>query len=139
MALVEINWQPESRLLKQFGRIWFPLFYLVVGGIARWKYGSPQVGWWIWGIGAALSLISLAIPQILRWIFVGMSVVTFPIGWVVSHLLLGLIFYGIVTPIGLLLRLFGRDPLQRKFDPQAKTYWVPHEPTTDARRYFRQY
>ena len=139
MALVDINWHPAKRELKQFARIWFPLFYAVVGALAWGKYGSPRVAWCVWGTGIALSVASIAFPAILRGIFVGMSVATWPIGWVVSHLLLGVIFYGIVTPIGFLLRLCGRDPLQRKFDPQAKTYWVSHEPTTDTRRYFRQY
>jgi hypothetical protein len=139
MALVDINWHPTEKELKQFARIWFPFFYVVVGALAWGKYGSPRIAWCVWGTGVTLSLASLAFPEILRWIFVGMSVVTWPIGWVVSHLLLGVIFYGIVTPIGFLLRLCGRDPLQRKFDSQAKTYWVPHEPTTDTRRYFRQY
>lgn len=139
MALVEINWHPSGRELKQFARIWFPLFYVVVGAVAWGKYGSPFVAWCVWNTGILLSILGLVFPAILRGIFVGMSVVTWPIGWIVSHLLLGVIFYGIVTPIGFLLRLCGRDPLQRKFDPQAKTYWVPHETTTNTRRYFRQY
>ena len=137
--VIEIHWNPSARELQQFGRYWFPLFYAVVGGLAWWKYGAPRVGCGIWGTGVFLSLIGFAFPVLIRFIFVGMSVVTYPLGWVVSHLVLGLIFYGVVLPIGLALRLCGHDPLQRKLDPSAKSYWVPHKPPADSRRYFRQW
>ena len=137
--VVEIHWNPSPRELRQFARYWFPLFYAVVGGLAWWKYGAPRVGYGIWGAGVCLSVIGFAFPAVIRFLFVGMSVVTYPLGWVVSHLVLGLIFYGVVTPIGLIMSLFGHDPLQRKFDPNAKSYWVLHKPPADNRRYFRQY
>ena len=65
-------------------------------------------------------------------------VAAFPIGWTVSHLLLGSIFYLVITPIGLLLRALGHDPMERKFDREAKTYWIEHERAETA-RYFRMY
>jgi hypothetical protein len=52
---------------------------------------------------------------------------------------MALVFYGLFTPMGLLFRLIGRDPLNRRFDPTAQTYWTPHQTVTDGRRYFRQF
>ena len=63
----------------------------------------------------------------------------YPIGWTVSHLALAVVYYLVVTPIGLLMRLFGRDPMRRKFDPSATTYWQPHESPDEPERYFRQF
>jgi hypothetical protein len=62
-----------------------------------------------------------------------------PVGWSVSHLLLLALFYLVVTPIGLLMKLLGYDPLTRGFDRSASSYWVEHAPPPDAARYFKQY
>jgi hypothetical protein len=52
---------------------------------------------------------------------------------------MALIFYLVVTPLGVIMRLTGRDPMERRFDPKAKTYWKPRPTQTDASRYFRQF
>ena len=62
-----------------------------------------------------------------------------PIGFVISHILLALVFYVVLTPIGLAMRLFGYDPMTRKLDPQATTYWVPRAGQESAQQYFRQF
>jgi hypothetical protein len=49
------------------------------------------------------------------------------------------VYFGVVTPVGLLLRLTGRDPLQRAFDLGRASYWTEHRTGDDPRRYFRQY
>ena len=55
-----------------------------------------------------------------------------------SFVLLGLLFYGVLTPIGLFFRLIGRDALQRRIEPERETYWQPHE-QAKVRRYFKQF
>jgi len=45
----------------------------------------------------------------------------------------------VFTPIGLTMRLFGWDPLERRFDPNASTYWVEHKPPASPSRYFQQF
>ena len=50
-------------------------------------------------------------------------VVNYPIGWVVTHVVMALIFYLVVTPLGVIMRLCGRDPMERRWlDRRAKTY-----------------
>ena len=73
-----------------------------------------------------------------RHIFVTWSVIAFPIGWVVSRLALGLLFYGVFTPIGLLFRLIGRDALMRRRPTGQDTYWTTTGPPPSASSYFRQ-
>jgi hypothetical protein len=93
-----------------------------------------EIGWVLAGL---LSVGGLVLPALIRPIFVGLILLTFPIGWVVSHLLLGLIFYGVVTPIGLILRISGHDPLQLK-KPGGNSVWKTPVGKTDATRYLRQ-
>ena len=58
---------------------------------------------------------------------------------VVSLLIMSLFYFGIITPLGLLFRLIGRDAMCRRFDARAQTYWVRHEPSQTAERYFQQF
>ena len=69
----------------------------------------------------------------------GWMLAAVPIGWTISHLVLGIVFFAVVTPIGLLMRLLGRDPMDRRFDPNAKTYWAQRLPVGATDRYFRQF
>ena len=57
--------------------------------------------------------------------YVGWMDASWPMGWVFSHVLLGVTYYLVITPIGLILRLLGKDPMRRRFDREAKTYWIP--------------
>ena len=62
-----------------------------------------------------------------------------PIGQTLSMVMLLLAFYLVFTPVGLLMRLLGKDPLSRAFDRQATTYWVEHNPAAEPERYFKQF
>ena len=56
-----------------------------------------------------------------------------------GYLLLVIIFYLIVTPLGLVMRMLGRDPMQRKFDRSAASYWIERPQHDETARYFRQF
>jgi len=135
--MIAIQWNPSTKQLRQFAGIWFPAFCGLVGWSIGQKTGhwsGVEIGWVLAGL---LSVGGLVLPALIRPIFVGLILVTFPIGWVVSHLLLGLIFYGVVTPIGLILRISGHDPLQLK-KPGGNSVWKTSIGKTDATRYLRQ-
>ena len=135
--MIAIQWNPSTKQLRQFAGIWFPAFCALVGWSIGHKTGhwsEVEIGWVLAGL---LSVGGLVLPALIRPIFVGLILLTFPIGWVVSHLLLGLIFYGVVTPIGLILRIIGHDPLQLK-KPGGNTVWKTSVGKTDATRYLRQ-
>ena len=135
--MIAIQWNPSTKQLRQFAGIWFPAFCALVGWSIGHKTGhwsEVEIGWVLAGL---LSVGGLVLPVLIRPIFVGLILLTFPIGWVVSHLLLGLIFYGVVTPIGLILRISGHDPLQLK-KPSGNSVWKTSVGKTDATRYLRQ-
>ena len=135
--MIAIQWNPSEKQLRQFAGVWFPAFCGLVGYSIGHKTGhwrEMEIGWVLAGL---LSVGGLVLPALIRPIFVGLILLTFPIGWVVSHLLLGLIFYGVVTPIGLILRISGHDPLQLK-KPSGNSVWKTSIGKTDATRYLRQ-
>ena len=138
MAVIQINKNPSRRDLAWFG-ILLLVFFGLIGALARWRFGSVGVSNTLWQVGAGLCLVYYAVRPIRKWMFLGWMFAAFPIGWTISHLLLGLTFYLVLTPIGLIMRLCGRDPLHRRFEPDAASYWVEHDPGGDASRYFRQY
>jgi hypothetical protein len=137
MAIVDINWNPSSRELRQFAAIWI-VFFGGFGASSMWLKDSPQTALAFWFV-AMFGVLGLAAPGLLRPIYVAWMALVWPIGWVVSHLLLGIVFYLVFTPIGLLMRAVGYDPLTREIDRDAKTYWTPHEEAADSSRYFKQF
>jgi hypothetical protein len=135
--VISIQWNPERKQLRQFAGIWFPAFCALVGWSIARKTGywqEVEVGWIVAGV---ISIAGLVFPPIIRPVFVGLILLTYPIGWVVSHVLLGLIFYGIVTPIGIILRLTGHDPLQINA-PLGNSLWKSPTGKTDPASYLRQ-
>ena len=128
---------PPAKTLRQFAGLWLAFF----GTLAAWQYfvrHERPTAEIIAFLALAVGLSGLVWPRLIRPIYVGWMVLTFPIGWTVSQLLLALLFYGLLTPIGLFFRLIGRDPLHLR-RPATETYWSPKATPTDPRRYFKQF
>ncbi len=147
MQLLDLNLKPDRKTLFQFGFVCLVAFGLL-GGLIYWRKeflffhlgdASRTVAFAMWGVGALAALFSLVAPGLNRFIFVGIILITYPIGFVVSHVLMGVLFYLVITPVGLFFKLTGRDPLTRRLDRSARTHWVKHEEPDDVERYFRQY
>lgn len=137
MAVIEINRNPSRRELAWFGWL-LPIFTALLGLLTWWR-ASLDAASWIWWIGGALSAVVFLVPPLRRPIYVGWMLAVFPIGWVISHTVLAAIYYLVFTPIGLLMKLVGYDPMHRRREPEAKTYWVERAPTAGVGRYFRQF
>jgi ABC-type uncharacterized transport system permease subunit len=135
--MIALNWKPTPRELRQFAAI-FMVFFAIVGGLVLRRTGSLPAAALIWVPAALIGVAGLAIPAVIRPVFIGMSIAAYPIGWVVSHVLMFAIWYLVVTPIGLAMRASGRDPLARAFDRTAMTYWVRRREARPE-RYLRQY
>lgn len=144
MAAVEINFQPTDKQLRQFGLI--GLFALPLIG---WLFaGKPTILTWesadtlrIGAFATAGILFGLAAcvkPGLLKWVFVTASVITFPIGFILGEMIMLSIYVLVFTPVALLFRAVGRDPLQRARRPDAQTYWQGKAQPKDAASYYRQ-
>ena len=136
--MIEINRNPSPRELFWFGLL-LALFAGLVGAVARYQFGAPAASKAIWIGGAALTALFFMIPPLRRPLYLAWMYAAFPIGWTVSHLVLAAVFFLAVTPVGLLMRLLGHDPMRRRPDPKAATYWEPREGEPDSKRYFRQF
>ncbi len=137
MKWSEINSNPNRRVLRQFGCVGF----VILGALAvhQYRIGHHHAGIALGAVGLLMGLAGLARPSLLRWLFVGWMKVAFPLNWIVSELVLALIFYGVLTPLALFFRLVGRDALDLKASAGRASYWIPKPPASDVRRYFRQH
>lgn len=138
MALLNINLHPSRRELRWFG-VGIFIAGLVLGTLTRWRGHAPGVSMVIWSVGAILGAVYYLFPARQRAIYLGFMYAVYPIGWCVSHLLMLIVYFLVVTPIGLILRAGGHDPLRRDFDRGASSYWVARPRNTRTERYFRQY
>ncbi len=136
--LVVINREPSRKDLFWFG-VALPAFFVLVGFIVARRTGSSIIPAGIWALGAALSLVYAVVPRARQPIFVGWSYAAYPVGWAITNLLLTLIFWLVITPIGILVRLFADDPLARRPDDSAESYWTPSERNRDIRSYLQQF
>jgi hypothetical protein len=136
MSLVRINRNPSPRHLAVFGLAW--LAFLALLGWESWRRGRHPAAEAAWGLGVAVPLVGLALPRFLRLVYLALSFLTYPIGVAVSYTVLTLVYTLALTPIGLTMRLLGHDPLSRRFDPAARTYWKPRIGAKSVEDYFRQ-
>jgi hypothetical protein len=95
--------------------------FLLLGSISAFRHGRGRL--WMVVLGAILLLLAAAWPQSLRqikraWLFFG-----FLLGLVVSPVVLGILFYAVITPFGRTMRLFGRDSLLLRSNPGLASYW----------------
>ncbi len=143
MSAIPIDWKPDRRKLREFALISLMVFGLL-GTVIAYKSGCFQSsGKWtapviVWLLGV-WGLLGAFAPPLVKPLYTGLMAVTFPIGWVISHLLLGLIYYGMFTPLALFFRLVGRDALKLKIDRNAASYWIETPTNPDSANYFRQF
>ena len=138
MSMIRINRNPTPKQLTQFGFIWLG-FVTFFGAVAWFKLSAPTLAVGLWVAAVVVPVIGWIIPAFMRLIFVGMSIVAWPIGFVVSHVVLALVYYVVLTPIGLGMRLFGYDPMARRPDPDGTSRWVERDGARPAESYFRQF
>lgn len=135
MAMVEINWNPTAKQLRQFG-----LISMVLLPFAGWLWSQNLLVTSVMlGVGVVLAAMAWIAPRVLRTIYIGLTILTAPIAWIVTEVTLLIVFFGAVLPIGLCLRLAGRDLLQHKRDPQAATYWMARKKPRDVESYYQQF
>ena len=120
----------KEKQLRHFG--------LIVGGIfaviGLWPVLFRAQGPRLWALALAVALVvpALVLPRSLTYVHRGWMAVGEALGWINTRIILSVIFYALVTPMGILMRRFGRDPMHRRFEPDATTYRVPKSPRTAA-------
>ena len=110
---------------RSFGLV-FTVVFLVIAAWPLWYGAAPR--WWAGAIATVFAIIAVVKPTLLAglnrlWIKFGIL-----LGKVVSPIALGILFYGVLVPIGVLMRLTGKDPLRLKHDATAPSYWIERKP-----------
>lgn len=112
--------------LRQFGLLVGAIF-TVIGLWPVVSRGEP-VHLWAIGIGGPLIACGGILPQLLAPIHTGWMWVGHILGWINTRILLSIVFYGLVTPIGIVFRLMGKDTVRQRFAESRATYRVSRSP-----------
>ena len=110
---------------------------LILGGIRWWTAETRPVMFLM--LAATFFVVSAFLPWALRPLLAAWIKAVLAINWVVTRVLLGLVFYGMVTPARLVLKIAGDDPLQRQWEPEKASYWEePEEQPEELEAYLGQ-
>ena len=114
------NIKSEKSDLRNFG-ITISVILLIIAGFLFWKEKeSFQI---LLTFGVTLCILGIAIPFILKPIYWVWMIFATILGWIMTRVILSLLFYIIFTPIGLILRFFGKQFLELRWDKSKESYW----------------
>ena len=135
MKLIQANWQPTPRQLRQFAGT-----CLVVLPVLGWLWGvSENVMIAMAGGGVLIGLVGCALPKSVQPLYLTLMVITTPIGIVLGELAMLTIYFGLFWPMGAVFRLLRRDALQLQLDRAQPTYWQPKPQPRNVTSYYRQF
>ena len=115
-----------TKELREFGLLFGVILVLLFGLLLPWIFAKPFPlwPWWVLAVTATLAVLypSGLKPFYKLWMLFGGIM-----GWINTRLILGIVFYLIFVPFGLVMKLFGKDPLSRKLDSKMTTYRVTNK------------
>lgn len=132
-----VKWHPDAKELRRFA-IAMLIGFFVLGALAAlraWGIGTGSIV--LWSVGATLAVAAL-VPKLGRIAYLAVYLPTSIIGYVVSNVLLALMFFLIITPLGIILKLTGKDVLQQRRQ-KRETQWIPLKETKNEDSYYRQF
>ncbi len=145
--MIEINLNPDERILRQFG--WIALFGFSFVAILAWQEwmifagglgeARETVAACFIGLGVLSAFFSLIFPRANKPIYIILTLLSYPVGFVLSYVIMGLLFFGMITPVAIFFKIIGRDKLDRKFEPEATSYWVDAQGERSKDSYFNQF
>jgi len=132
-----VKWQPDARELRWFA-IAMLIGFFVLGALSVWKTKGIGTGSIVlWTIGVTLAVAAF-VPKLGRIAYLAVYLPTSIIGYVVSNVMLTLMFFLVITPLGIIMKLMGKDVLQQR-RPNRTTRWTPVKETKTEDSYYRQF
>ena len=132
-----VKWHPDRRELRRFA-IAMLIGFFVLGALAVWKTKGVRTGSIVlWSIGVTLAIAAF-IPKLGRIAYLAVYLPTSIIGYVVSNVMLALMFFLVITPLGFMLKLMGKDLLQQRRE-KRETQWTPVKEIKNEDSYYRQF
>lgn len=136
--VIDLKQKPSRSEQKWFGLLMLIVF-AAIGSILHFKFGQRTAGLVAYTLAVLIPLLYYSIHSLQPVLYKSWMRLVFPIGWAVSHIVLAIVYYLAITPVGLIMRAVGHDPMKRRMDRRAETYWVEHRTGANLWRYFRQY
>ncbi len=115
----------DRKGLREFAFVTGGIVAVLFGLFCPWllESGTPL---WPWVVAGVLAVWGLAAPMSLQPVYHGWMKFGLVLSRITTPLILGVVFYGLILPMGLVMRLMGRDPMARRFDDAADSYRVQH-------------
>ena len=119
---------PNKNDLRSFGLLTGCIAALLFGLLLPWLF-SFNYPLWPWFVGGALITVAIILPTGLKPIYAIWMRIGLVLGWINTRIILALVFYLLFFPVSLILRVLGKDPMARKFEPSQMSYRVVRENT----------
>ena len=114
----------DSKGLRKFGLTTGAIIVLLFVLFFPWVFDMENMPIWPWVVASLLWVPALIMPNLLGSVYTTWMKIGHALGWVNTRIILGLLFYAIVLPMGLIMRLFGNDPMSRKLDKSVSSYRI---------------
>lgn len=116
------------RTLRSFG-LTVGAVLIGIALIVLWRrdWTPEALVMWLGGAGVGLVIGGLVVPAVLTPIYRMWMALALVLGFIMTYVVLTIVFYLLITPVGLVMRIFGRDPLNRSIDRSAPSYWIGKE------------
>lgn len=122
--------QPDKRQLRIFGLLFSGIVATIFGIALPLLLDRPSPVW-PWIITVVMVLFVLVAPRLLIYIYRPWLKFGAIAGWINTRIILFIMFYGLITPTGLIMRLFGSDPLRKRFEPDSDSYRITNQPQSN--------
>jgi hypothetical protein len=137
MQWADVTAAPSAKKLRQFAALWL-VFFVGLALVRLWHGRQDVETATLAAFGVTIGMLGLIWPAAIRVVYTGWMIAAFPIGWTVSRVMLAALFYGVFTPVAVVFRMIGRDPLALRRRGDLETYWTAKPGIADPRDYFRQ-
>ena len=139
MVPIHIEKHPRPAVLRWFG-VSVVAFFALAGSIAQFHFEAEGLAQILWLVGAVYGILFYAVPRGQRGFYLAWMYATAPLGWLLLNAIMLSLYYALLVPLGLLMRLFGYDPMARRARSKAReSFWAKHEGSKPIDRYFAQY
>ena len=115
-----------NKQLRSFGFTVGGIFALI--GCWPLVIRAEDPRWWALVMAGCLLVPAVVFPKSLVWVYKGWMAVGHVMGWINTRIILGMVFYVIVTPIGIIRRWLGKDPMGRQLRPDLDSYRIERKP-----------
>lgn len=119
----KVNQQPDKKTLREFGLITGAIFAGLFGLLFPWLF-ERSIPLWPWILLSILWVWALILPASLLPVYRGWMAIGHVLGWINTRIILGIMFYIIFLPIGIIMKLFGKDPMARTIEKSQNSYRI---------------